>query len=211
MISEGHKEWNKWDQMICNHMDPHKIAKHPDLLGTPIAYMESWGTFKAIKSSEYGLSHFYQVGITGDFPAFPESQEPMTSNDICHLLKKVHEQAQPNLVVAPSQDAVMAIALLHELLNHNSLPGSTHSHGSCFSAHLLSPCHQPRGSRESVRCCDWSLRQPWVVVGLAWLLEFLHQTLRCCCHCCCHCLTPHCCCRIPTLAARAFVVGALTF
>ena len=60
----------------------------PDPLGTPIAYMESQGAFKAIKTSEYGLSCFYQVRALGDFPAFPEPQEPVTSDDICCLLQK---------------------------------------------------------------------------------------------------------------------------
>ena len=56
MISEGHEEWSKHDKMICNHIDPNKRVKYPDSLGKPITYMESKGAFKAIKTSEYGLS-----------------------------------------------------------------------------------------------------------------------------------------------------------
>ena len=57
----------------------------------------------------------------GDFPAFPKPWEPMMGDHVCHLLKKACEQVYPNLVVALSQDTVTAIALLHELHNHNSL------------------------------------------------------------------------------------------
>ena len=96
MISEGHKEWAKWDKMISDHMDPTKRAKHADLLGTLITYMESQGAFKAIKTSEYGLSHFYQVRASGDFSTFPEPQEPMMSDDIHCLLQKAHELLWPN-------------------------------------------------------------------------------------------------------------------
>ena len=88
MIREGYKEWAKWDKMICNHADPHKRAKHPDPLGAPIAYMESKDAFKPIKTSEYGLCHFYQVGTMGEFSPFPKPRQPMTSNDVHHLLKK---------------------------------------------------------------------------------------------------------------------------
>ena len=87
MISEGHEEWAKWNKMICNHTDPHMRAKHPNPLGTPITYMESQGALKAIKTSEYGPSHFYQVQILGDFSMFPEPWELMTSDDVCCLLK----------------------------------------------------------------------------------------------------------------------------
>ena len=72
MISKGHEEWAKQNKMICNYADPTKRAKHPDPLGAPIAYMELQGAFKAIKTSEYGLNHFYQVGTLEDFPTFPE-------------------------------------------------------------------------------------------------------------------------------------------
>ena len=71
------------------------------------------------------------------------------------------------------------------------------SHGGYFSTHLLNPCHQARGVMESARHWDQPLRKPQMVVGLAWPLEFLPQTPRCCCHCCCHCLSPHFHCRIP--------------
>ena len=84
-ISESHEEWAKWDKMTCDHMGPHKRVKHLDSLDMPVAYMESRDAFKPIKTSEYGLCHFYQVGVMGDFPTFPEPREPMMSDDICHL------------------------------------------------------------------------------------------------------------------------------
>ena len=74
--------------MICDHMDPTNRAKHQDLLGTPIAYMELQVAFKAIKTSEYGLSCFYQVRALGDSPTFPEPWESAMSDDICCLLQK---------------------------------------------------------------------------------------------------------------------------
>ena len=99
----------------------HHMAWSPDPLGAPITYIESWGAFKAIKTSKYGWCHFYQVGVTGDFPTFPEPWTPATSDDIYHLLKKAHKQAWPNLVVALSQDTVTVIALQLPLHNHVSL------------------------------------------------------------------------------------------
>ena len=68
--SEGLKQWNKWKKMTCNHVDPCKEVKYPDPLGTPLDYMERYGTFKPVKTSEYDLHHFYQVGLTGAFPEF---------------------------------------------------------------------------------------------------------------------------------------------
>ena len=121
MISEGHEEWAKQDKMIFDPVDPPKRAKHPDLLGMSTAYMESRDTFKAIKTSKYGLCHFYQVGTLGDFPPFPEPREPMMSDDVCHLLQKACEKVWPNVVVTLSQDAITAIALLRGLHNHVSL------------------------------------------------------------------------------------------
>ena len=116
-----HEELVTWDKMICDHTDPTKRAKHPDPLGMSIAYMELQGTFKAIKTSEYGLSCFYQVGTSGDFPMFPEPQETATTDDICCLLQEACELAQPNLVVTLTQDMVTVIVLLHDLHNHKSL------------------------------------------------------------------------------------------
>ena len=83
------KEFGEW-------RDPHKRPKHSDPVGAPIAYMESQGTFKDIKTREYGLSLFHQVSNLGDFPTFPESQEPATSDDVHCLLQKAHKLVRPN-------------------------------------------------------------------------------------------------------------------
>ena len=64
-ISKGLKQWYEWDKMTCNHIDPCKEVKYPDPLGAPLDYMENCDVFKPIKTSEYDLYHFYQVGLTG--------------------------------------------------------------------------------------------------------------------------------------------------
>ena len=120
-ISKGLKQWDEQDKMICDCMDPCKEAKYPDPLGTPMYYMESCDVFKPIKTSEYDLCHFYQVGLTGDFPEFPEPCKPMTSNHMCGLLTKAQMLSWPNLLAAHSQDMVTAVCLLRELLTHVSL------------------------------------------------------------------------------------------
>ena len=51
---------------------------------------------------------------------FPHFLNP-GSDDVHHLLKKACKQAWPNLVVALSQDAITAIALLQGLHDHISL------------------------------------------------------------------------------------------
>ena len=107
--------------MLCNHVKPSKISNHPDPLGVAIDYMKSHDAFEPIKTSEYGLCHFYEVGLTGEFLKFPEPCKPATSQHICHLLTKAHDLVWPNLVVALSQDMVTAIALLMGLHNHVSL------------------------------------------------------------------------------------------
>ena len=113
-ISEGLKQWDEWDKMICDHVDPGP-------LGTSLDYMESHDIFKLIKASKYNLYHFYQVGLTGDIPEFPEPREPTTSNHVHGLLKKAQVLSQPNLLVAHLQDEVTAVCLLRELHTHISL------------------------------------------------------------------------------------------
>ena len=114
-ISKGLKQWDEGDKMICDHADPCKEVKHPNPLGAPLDYMESHNIFKPIKTSEYNLCCFYQVGLTGDFPEFPKPHEPTTSNHVCSLLKKAWALSWPNLLVAHSQDAVTPVFLLRTL------------------------------------------------------------------------------------------------
>ena len=96
-------------------MDPTKKAKSPDPLGTPTNYMESCHVFKPMKTSEFDLCRFYQVGESRDFPKLPKPHDPATSNHVCGLLEKAHKKGCLNLVVVLSQDAVTAVALLKEL------------------------------------------------------------------------------------------------
>ena len=77
--------------------------------------MESCGIFKLMKTSEFDLCHFYQVGESGDFPKFPKPHDPATSDHLHSLLEKAHKKGCPNLVVALSQDAVTAVSLLKKL------------------------------------------------------------------------------------------------
>ena len=78
MTSEGHTEWKKCDTMICDHIDPCKEAKFPDLTSPPLDYMKHCGVFKSKKTNEYDLCHFYQVRLTGDLPNFPSPHKPAT-------------------------------------------------------------------------------------------------------------------------------------
>ena len=91
---------------------PLQEMKYPDPLGAPLDYMGRCDIFKSIKTSKYDLCCFYQVGLTGDFPEFPKSHEPMTIDHVCGLLKKARMLSWPNLIVAHSQDAVTAVCLL---------------------------------------------------------------------------------------------------
>ena len=66
-ISKG-LNWDDWDKMAHDHMEPGKEAKCPDPLGMPLGYVESCDVFKPTMMSKYELCHFYQVGLSGDFP-----------------------------------------------------------------------------------------------------------------------------------------------
>ena len=120
-IKDGLEQWSKWDMMTCDHADPSKKAKSPDPLGTPIEYMESCGIFQPMKTSEFELCHFYQMEESGDFPNFLKHHESATSQDVHSLLEKARKKGCPNLVVALSQDAVTAVALLKKLHTSASL------------------------------------------------------------------------------------------
>ena len=120
-ISVGLKQWDEWDKMTCDHVEPCKEAKCPDPLGTPLDYMESCEVFKPIKTTKYDLCRFYQVGLSGNFPEFPTPSEPATNNYMCSFSEKARELFQPNLIVAHSQDTVTAVCLLWELNANASL------------------------------------------------------------------------------------------
>ena len=111
-ISQGLKQWDEWDKMTCEHVEPSKEAKCADPLGTQLDYLESCGVFKSIKTSKYNLCHFYRVGLSGDFPEFLTPHEPATNDHMHGFLEKALEFSQPNLIVAHSQDAVTVVCLL---------------------------------------------------------------------------------------------------
>ena len=77
--------------------------------------MESCGVFKPMKTSEFDLCRFYQVGESRDFPKVPKPHEPAASNHVCGLLEKARKKGHLNLVVALSQDAVTAVSMLKKL------------------------------------------------------------------------------------------------
>ena len=120
-ISEGLKQLDEWDKMTCDLTEPGKEAKYPDPLGTPLDYIESHQVFKPIKTSEYDLCHFYQVGLSGDFPEFPKPHEPATNDHMHSFLERAWEFSRPNLIVAHSQDVVSVVCLLWELHANTSL------------------------------------------------------------------------------------------
>ena len=107
--------------MTCDHADPCKEAKSPDLLGPPLDYMVSHWVFEAKKTSEYDLCCFYQVGLSGDLLEFPSPHKPTTCEQVSSLLLKARVLGQPNLIVVHSQDVVTAVCLLQELHIENSL------------------------------------------------------------------------------------------
>ena len=109
------------DKMTCDHVEPSKEAKCPNPLGVPQDYVESHGVFKIDKMSEYNLCHFYQVGLSGDFPKFLTPCEPATNNHLHHFMENAKECSQPNLLVAHSWDAVTVVCLLKELHTNASL------------------------------------------------------------------------------------------
>ena len=78
MIGEDCACWEKHDAMTCNHMDPCIELRHPDHAGPPLDYMKHHGVFKAKKSNEYHLCHFYCIELSGDLPTFPSPHEPAT-------------------------------------------------------------------------------------------------------------------------------------
>ena len=120
-ISQGLKQWDVRDKMTCGHAELGKEAKCPYPLGTPLDYMESCGVFKSDKMSEYGLCHFYQVGLSGDFPKFPTPCEPTTNDHLHRFLENARECSWPNLLVVHSQDMVTVVCLLRELHVKDSL------------------------------------------------------------------------------------------
>ena len=112
MISEGRTDWEKHDTMTCDHRDPCKELRYPDPAGPPLDYMKHHGVFKAKKTNEYDLCHFYHIELSGDLPTFSSPHEPVTHEMLEDFLLKAQALGCPNLVVAFVGDSSMAVCLL---------------------------------------------------------------------------------------------------
>ena len=89
MIGEGCTDWEKHDAMTCDHRDPCKELTQLDPAGSPLDYMKHRGVFKAKKSNEYDLCHFYHIELPGDLPTFPSPHEPATRKMLEDFLLKI--------------------------------------------------------------------------------------------------------------------------
>ena len=121
MISEGCAGWEKHDTMACHHGGPCKELRYPDPTGPPLDYMKHHRVFKAKKSNEYNLCHFYHIELSGDLPTFPSPHKPATCNMLEDFLLKAQALGHPNLVVAFVWDSATAVCLLQELHSKDSL------------------------------------------------------------------------------------------
>ena len=59
MINKDHAEWKEHDTITCDHRDPCKELKYLDPAGPALDYMKHCRLFKAKKTNEYNLCHFY--------------------------------------------------------------------------------------------------------------------------------------------------------
>ena len=103
--------------MTWDHGDPCKELRHPDPAGPPLDYMKHYGVFKAKKSNEYDLCHFYHI----DLLTFPSPCEPATNKMLEDFLLKAWALGHPNLVVAFAWDMATAVCLLQELHSKDSV------------------------------------------------------------------------------------------
>ena len=88
MIGKGQTGWAKCDAMTSDHRDPCKELRHPDPTSPPLDYMKHCGDFKAKKSNDYNLCHFYHIELSGDLPTFPSPHEPATREMLEDFLLK---------------------------------------------------------------------------------------------------------------------------
>ena len=121
MIGEGHADWKKHDAMTCDHGDPCKELRHQDPTSPPLDYMKHRGVFKAKKSNEYDLCHFFCVELSEDLPTFPSPRKPATHEMLEDFLLKAQALGCSNLIVAFVQDSATAVCLLQELHSKDSL------------------------------------------------------------------------------------------
>ena len=88
MIGEGCADWEKCNTMTCGHRDPCKELRHPDPTSPPLDCMKHHGVFKAKKSNEYDLCHFYCIEFSRNLPTFPSPNEPATHEMLEDFLLK---------------------------------------------------------------------------------------------------------------------------
>ena len=121
MLSKGHTGWKECDEMHCEHGEPFKELQDRNPVGLPLDYMKQRGVFKAKKTNEYDLCHFYHVELSGDLPPFPSPHKPATRKMLEELLRAAQALGHPNLLMAFARDSAMAVCLLQELHHKNSL------------------------------------------------------------------------------------------
>ena len=83
--------------------------------------MKQGRVFKAKKTNEYDLCHFYRVELSGGLPPFPSPHEPATCKMLEELLRAAHALGCPNLLMAFARDSAMLVCLLQELHHKDSL------------------------------------------------------------------------------------------
>ena len=107
--------------MTCDHGDPCKELRHLDPTSPPLDYIKHHGVFKAKKSNEYDLCHFYCIELSRHLPTFPSPTEPATHEMLEDFLLKALALGHPNLIVAFMWDSATVVCLLHELHSNDSL------------------------------------------------------------------------------------------
>ena len=104
MLSEGRAGWKECDEMCCEHREPNKELQNRDPAGQPLDYMKQCGVFKAKKTNEYDLCHFYHMELSGDILHFPAPHEPATSKMLDELLRAAWAVGYPNRLMAFARD-----------------------------------------------------------------------------------------------------------
>ena len=83
--------WVTRTTMICDLPKHGKTQPNqPDPVDPPLDYMGECRVFNGIWSNLYDLCCFYPLGMTGDPPEFPISQELVTCDQVRDLLKLAH-------------------------------------------------------------------------------------------------------------------------
>ena len=83
--------------------------------------MKACGVFKAKKTNAYDLCHFYHMSASGEFPTFPTPHEPASHDMLKMLLETARVVRHANLLMAFAGDSAIAICLLWELHDKDSM------------------------------------------------------------------------------------------